>query len=167
MTANEWIGSTTLSPKAKEKITKSYQSWKEKDDKRKQQEKLIKKSTIGKFDINKYTQNIKTTTKDVVLFEERINHIKERHPEVEKHIKDIPKIIKNPDMVLQEASRKDTVWIIKKLDKNLKVTMKLNITEDKNIKNSIIQMQFMRDSEINRNIRNGKVIKLFDKNEKK
>ncbi len=167
ITANEWIGSTSLSPKAKEKATRSYQSWKEKDDKRKQQEELIKKSTIGKFDINKYTQNIKTATKDVVLFEERINHIKERHPEVEKHIKDIPKIIKNPDMVLQETNRKDTVWIIKKLDKNVKVTMKLNIAEDKNIKNSIIQMQFMRDSEINRNIRNGKVIKLFDKNEKK
>lgn len=45
--------------------------------------------------------------------------------------------------------------------------MKLNTTNDKKMKNSIIQMQFMRDSEINRNIRNGKVTKLFDKNDKK
>lgn len=167
ITANEWIDSITLSPKSKEKTTKAYQSWKKKDDKRKQQEELIKKSTIGKFDINKYTKTIKTTTKDVVLFEERIKHIKERHPEVEKYIKDIPKIIKNPDMILQEAKRKDTIWIIKKFDKNVKITMKLNITNDKNIKNSVIQMQFMRDSEIDRNIRNEKVIKIFDKNEKK
>lgn len=30
ITANEWIGSTSLSPKAKEKATKSYQNWKKK-----------------------------------------------------------------------------------------------------------------------------------------
>lgn len=35
ITANEWIGSTSLSPKAKEKATKSYQSWKKQEDKKK------------------------------------------------------------------------------------------------------------------------------------
>ena len=82
ITANEWIGSTSLSPKAKEKATKSYQNWKKKDDKRKKREELIQKSIVGKFDISKYTNTIKTSTKDVVFFEERIKHIKERHPEV-------------------------------------------------------------------------------------
>ena len=41
ITTNEWIGSTTLSPKAKEKSTKSYQNWKRKDDKKKQDTGLI------------------------------------------------------------------------------------------------------------------------------
>ncbi len=167
ITANEWIGSTSLSPKAKEKATKSYQNWKKKEYERKQQEELVKQSIIGKFDITKYTNSIKTSTKDVVLFEERIKHITERHPEVEKYIKDIPNIIKNPDLILQETKRDSTLWLIKKIDKNIKVTMKLNTTNDKNLKNSIIQMQFMRDSEINRSIRNGRVIKIFDKNDKK
>ena len=167
ITTNEWIGSTSLSPKSKEKSIKSYQNWKKKDDERKQQEELVKKSIIGKFDISKYTNNIKTSTKDVVLFEERIKHITERHPEVEKYIKDIPNIIKNPDLILQETKRDNTLWLIKKIDKNIKVTMKLNTTNDKNLKNSIIQMQFMRDSEINRSIRNGRVTKIFDKNDKK
>ena len=167
ITANEWIGSTSLSPKAKEKATKSYQNWKKKDDKRKKQEELIQKSIVGKFDISKYTNTIKTSTKDVVFFEERINHIKERHPEVEKYIKDVPNIIKSPDLILQETKRDSTIWLIKTFDKNVKVTMKLNTTNDKKLKNSVIQMQFMRDSEINRNIRNGKVTKLFDKNDKK
>ena len=167
ITANEWIGSTSLSPKSKEKATKSYQNWKKKDDKRKQQEELIQKSIVGKFDISKYTNTIKTSTKDVVFFEERIKHIKERHPEVEKYIKDVPNIIKSPDLILQETKRDSTIWLIKTFDKNVKVTMKLNTTNDKKMKNSIIQMQFMRDSEINRNIRNGKVTKLFDKNDKK
>lgn len=167
ITANEWIGSTSLSPKAKEKATKSYQNWKKKDDKRKKQEELIQKSIVGKFDISKYTNTIKTSTKDVVFFEERIKHIKERHPEVEKYIKDVPNIIKSPDLILQETKRGSTIWLIKTFDKNVKVTMKLNTTNDKKLKNSVIQMQFMRDSEINRNIRNGKVTKLFDKNDKK
>ena len=167
ITANEWIGSTSLSPKAKEKATKSYQNWKKKDDKRKKQEELIQKSIVGKFDISKYTNTIKTSTKDVVFFEERIKHIKERHPEVEKYIKDVPNIIKSPDLILQETKRDSTIWLIKAFDKNVKVTMKLNTTNDKKLKNSVIQMQFMRDSEINRNIRNGKVTKLFDKNDKK
>ena len=167
ITANEWIGSTSLSPKAKEKATKSYQNWKKKDDKRKKQEELIQKSIVGKFDISKYTNTIKTSTKDVVFFEERIKHIKERHPEVEKYIKDVPNIIKSPDLILQETKRDSTIWLIKTFDKNVKVTMKLNTTNDKKLKNSVIQMQFMRDSEINRNIRDGKVTKLFDKNDKK
>lgn len=42
ITANEWIGSTSLSPKAKEKATKSYQNWKKKDDKRKKQSEMAK-----------------------------------------------------------------------------------------------------------------------------
>ena len=35
ITANEWIGSTSLSSKAKERTTKSYQSWKIKEEKKK------------------------------------------------------------------------------------------------------------------------------------
>lgn len=35
ITANEWIGSASLSPKAKEKATKSYQNWKKQEEKKK------------------------------------------------------------------------------------------------------------------------------------
>lgn len=165
--SNEWIENTKLVHKPHVSIDKSYQTWKEKSDKIKKQQELIKKSTIAKFDISKYTSDINTPTKDVVLFKERISHIKERHPEAEKYIKDIPKIIKNPDMILKQVNKKDTIWIIKSLDDNVKVTIKLNTTSDKNIKNSIIQMQLMREKEISRNINNKKVIKIFDKKDKK
>ena len=166
ITANEWIGSVKLSSKASSKSTATYQSWKVKEEKIKQHQELIKNSTIGKFDISKYDANIKTATKDVVLFPERIEHIKQRHPEAEKYIRDISKILKNPDIILKETKREDTIWIIKQIDKNVKVTMKLNTSNDKNIKNSIIQMQIMRDSEIQRSVRNGKATVLFDKNSK-
>lgn len=167
VSANEWIGTPKLTSKSSEKSVKNYQNWKIKADKKREQQELIERSIIGKFDISKYTSNIKTATKDVVLFQERINHIIERHPEVEKYISDIPKIIKSPDMILQEVKRSDTIWLIKTYDNNVKVTMKLNTTNDKNMKNSIIQMQFMRDSEIRRNIKKEKVIQIFDKNQEK
>ena len=161
ISTNEWINKTSPSEKNEDKVNKKYQNWKEKEDR-----KIIKKSIIGKFNISKYTDAIKTSTKEVVLFEERIEHIKKRHPEVEKYIKDISTIVNKPDMVLQETKRNDTIWLIKTFDKNVKVTLKLNTTNDKKIKNSIIQMQFMRDSEVRRNIKNDKVIILFDKNNK-
>ena len=41
ITANEWIGSTELSPKVKEKSTKTYQNWKNKKEKK---ENLLKKA---------------------------------------------------------------------------------------------------------------------------
>lgn len=167
ISSNEWIGSSKLSSSAASKSNSSYQYWKIQEEKRKKQEEFIKKSTIGKFNITKYDNSIITATKDVVLFEERIKHITERHPEVEKYIKDIPKMINNPDMILKEVKRENTIWIIKQLDDNIKITMKLNTSTDESIKNSIIQMQKMRESEINRNIKNGKAIVIFDKSNKK
>ena len=41
ITANEWIGSTSLSPKSSTKITTSYQNWKAKEEKKKQDTGLI------------------------------------------------------------------------------------------------------------------------------
>lgn len=164
---NEWISKTSLTEKTNDKAINNYQKWSKKENKLKQKKEIIKKSTVGKFNISKYTSTIKTNDSDVVLLEERISHIKERHPEVEGYVEKIPKILNSPDMILQELKREDTVWIIKKLEKNIKVTIKMNTSNNKNIKNSIIQMQFMRDSEIKRNIKNDKVKVLFDKNEKK
>ena len=126
-------------------------------------EKLIEKSIVGEFDISKYSKEIKTATTDVVLFEERINHIKERHPEVIQYIKYIPRIIKNPDMVFKELKRKDTIWIIKKINKNIKITIKLNTSNNEKLKNSIIQMQIIRDKEIRRYVKKGNIKKIFCK----
>lgn len=166
ISTNEWIGTTKLSSKSNDKVNKTYQTWKIKEEKKKAQQEIIEKSIVGKFNIAKYDNSIITTTKDVILLEERISHIKERHPEVLKYINDIPKIIEKPDKVLKETKRDNTIWIIKQMDKNVKVTMKLNTSDNKNMKNSIIQMQIMRESEVQRNINKGNVIVLFDKNKK-
>lgn len=62
ITANEWIGSTSLSSKAKEKSTKSYQSWKTREDKKKQETGLIglKNGDIEIKDISQHLFERKT-----------------------------------------------------------------------------------------------------------
>lgn len=126
---------------------------------------LNKNQKAGTFDISKYDCDIVTTTKDVVLTNERKQHIIERHHEVENYIDDISKILKEPDRVFKQLNKDDTLWIIKRFDENVKITLKLNTIDSKhkNYKNSIIQMQFMRDKEIERYINNEKIKEIFKK----
>lgn len=100
------------------------------------------------------------------MFLERKQHILEHHPEVVKYLDLIPDILKDPDFIFWEVNRNNTVWLVKKYDKNIKLTIKISSPQDKHFKNSIIQMQIMRESEVERNVRNGNIIKLFDKNSK-
>ena len=69
-------------------------------------------------------------------------------------------------MVCLELDKQDTIWIVKKLFENLKITIKLSTVKmnDANYKNSIIQMQYMNDKELKRNVSIGKVKILWSKN---
>ena len=125
---------------------------------------------VGKFDISKYSDKFQTTTDDVILTPERKQHIIDRHPEVIEYIDKLEDILNNPSKIYEQLSKEDTIWIVKEYDKNIKVTLKLNTVSnlrEKGYKNSIVQMQIMRESEINRNIKNGKAIAIFDKSDKK
>lgn len=170
ISGNEWIGTGNLSAKQKDKVTNSYQNWKIKQDKIQQQREIIEKSIIGKFDIKKYDDSIITTTKDVVLMPDRLEHIK-KHPEVLKYKDKISDILNKPDYVYKQLDKEDTLWIIKQMDDNVKITLKLNTPnvqeKEKGYKNSIIQMQVLPQKRIDKYEKNGKIEKLFDKNEKK
>ena len=80
---------------------------------------------IGKFDITKYNKNIKTTTNEVILTIERLKHIFNEHPEVIENLNKLNDFINNPDIVCIQQDRKDTIWIIKKISSNLKITIRL------------------------------------------
>ena len=133
--------------------------------------KSIQKYVICQFDIYFYMKEYPLPVSDVVLFPERIKHIQERHPEVVKYIEMIPDILNHPDMILLETKRKDTIWVIKSLDHNIKLTVKLATDQSKKRKHSILQMQFMMAKEIrrnikNKNVKNKNVKKIFDQDEK-
>ena len=121
---------------------------------------------MGQFDISKYDNTIKTVTNDVVLTNERLSHIIDKHPEVLKYLNKLKEFFDNPDMVFLELNKKDTIWIVKKIKSNLKITIKLSSIrmKDTNYKNSIIQMQYMNDKELKRNILVGRVKVLWSKN---
>ena len=85
----------------------------------------------------------KLNTDQVILRDERIEHIKERHPEIVEIIKKYSKdIIENPDYILKDSKNIDTIWHIKEIDKNkINAVIKLSIKEKQEHKgylNSII-----------------------------
>ncbi len=168
ISSNEWIGTKEISSKNKTQSIKVYKNWKNKEEIEKQQSDIIKKNIVGKLDISKYTNDIIATTKDVVLLPERREHLK-KHPEALKYIESIPNILRDPDYIYKELNKLDTVWIVKQLEDNVKITIKINTpnTNEKGYKNSIIQMQLINQKRLDKYEISGRIEKLFDKTNKK
>lgn len=100
----------------------------------------------------------KIRTDEIIVTNERLNHIKERHPEdydlFEKYGKDS---VENPDFVIKDGKHDGTVFMVKKLQEtNLNVVVRVVIETDKEgLKNSVMTFYRIRE----RNLR-----KLIDKN---
>ena len=103
----------------------------------------------------------KLKTDEIIITNERIDHIKKRHPEdfllFEKYG---VQTVENPDTIIKDYKNKGTVFMVKKLpDTNLNVVARLVVDDDnENFKNSV--MTFYR-------IRNQNLEKLANKNKKK
>lgn len=100
----------------------------------------------------------KLKTDEIIITNERIGHIKNRHPEdfllFEKYG---VQTVENPDTIIKDCKNKSTVFMVKKLpDTNLNVVARLVVDDDnENLKNSV--MTFYR-------IRNRNLEKLANKN---
>nr|DAU06887.1 MAG TPA: nuclease [Caudoviricetes sp.] len=123
----------------------------------------VRYSEIGKIN-DKWNLPFNIVNKDIILMEERKKHIQERHPEVTKYIKELPNIVTNPDQIYKENGRKDTIWMLKEYDKNIKIAIKINTEAKSNYKNSIIQMQYIETRRIINGMKSKKITKIFDKN---
>lgn len=104
---------------------------------------------IGKIDKNKIGEYAnKITTEDIVLTDERKGHILEDHKsDYETIMKNIDRVVLNPNEVLEDAKNKDTLFFIDKLEKNnLNVIVKLNTTNnEEHPQNSIMTAWIIRD----------------------
>ncbi len=127
---------------------------------------------IGKLDKNKIGEyKDKIVTDEVIITDERIEHIKEHHPEdYEKYGKYINEIIKNPDFVLEDTKNIDTILFMKTIieeNKNIQIVVKLNTNKEKaNKQNSIITMWKIKDKTYRQFIRNKRNLwKKLDNNE--
>ncbi len=105
---------------------------------------------IGKLDKELYqcvSQDI--ATEEVVITEERVQHIIERHPgDYERYFSFIKEIIETPDYIL-EANKPFSVLLLKHIDangKNYKLILRFKVASDPdNYKNSIISFQKVED----------------------
>lgn len=141
-----------------EKASMKYPEWKEK---------YLNKEDIGKFENNIFTilekEFGKLNTSEVILRKERLHHIKERHPEVTDLLKNYGEsIISNPDYVLKDSNKEDTVWNIKKIEeKNINMVIKLSVLskkEHKGYSNSVITSVAISDKRLNNYLKSRKLI---------
>lgn len=100
-------------------------------------------------------------TSDVVLTNERIQHIKERHiADYDLFCSHIKTIIENPDIVLKDAKHANTIFMIKHIEEsNINIVIKLAVLGDaKHPKNSIMTAYRIREKNVNKLIKHNKLL---------
>lgn len=119
---------------------------------------------IGKLDgekLGKYKNKI--VTQNVIITNERIEHIKKRHlNDYEKYINHISDIIKNPDYILIDKDKIDTLMFLKRIldnTKNIIVIVKLNTEIEKiEMSNSILTFWQIRNVNYEKVIKNNIIV---------
>ena len=119
---------------------------------------------IGKLDINIYSCITKDiVTDEVIITDERIEHIKERHPnDYEKYYSYLQAIVVEPDYII-ESKRQKTALILKEIveseEKHFKTVLRLTTsTDNPNFKNSIITFMKIDEKEWKRLIKNKRIL---------
>lgn len=119
---------------------------------------------IGKLDtkkLGKYKEKI--ITDEVILTDEREEHIRKRHLEdYETYIKYISDIIEKPDYILEDVNNEDTILLLKTINNNgekVQVVVKLQtVIQEVNKCNSILTFWHIRDRNYKSTIRNNKLL---------
>ncbi len=114
---------------------------------------------IGRLDRKIYsciTEDI--VTDEVIITEERIEHIKERHPQdFERYFRYMEEIINEPDYILK-ANKPKTAFILKQINEDKKcfhLILRLITSEDNSgYSNSIITFLRISDKKWNKYLRN-------------
>lgn len=117
---------------------------------------------ITKIDIEKYkciTEDI--TTDEVIITDERIEHIEEHHPGHYEIVSPFLKeVLEAPEYILEDTI--NTGLILKSMEIegiNVKIVLRVHTSNDpEKFKNSIISAWHIRDKEYRRLIRNKKIL---------
>ena len=119
---------------------------------------------VGRIDRKIYeciTDDI--TTDEVIITEERIQHIVERHPNDYEQYYAYPKtVVEAPDYII-EANKPNTALILKEIiesdERQFKTILRLKTSKDnKDFKNSIITFMKINEKEWSRLIRNKRIL---------
>ena len=102
-------------------------------------------------------------TNEVIITEERIAHIKERHPnDYERYYMYLKKIVENPDYIV-ETNKPHTALILKEVvsseEEKFKTVLRLKTSNDNpEFKNSIITFMRISEKEWERLLRNKEIL---------
>ena len=118
---------------------------------------------VGKIDVLKYqciADDI--STDEVIITDERIAHVKERHPnDYERYVDYIGEILADPDYIL-EANKPNTAFVLKEIsivDEKFQMIVRLKVSEDPiEYKNSIITFLKISEKKWNKYLRNKKIL---------
>lgn len=119
--------------------------------------------TVGKIDVEKYNVvSDKIMTDEVIMTDERIKHIKERHPEdFERYSKYIQQIIESPDYIL-ESAKANTAFILKEFieaNQRFQLILRLAVEGDNpEHKNSVITFLKVEKKRYERYLRTKKIL---------
>lgn len=124
---------------------------------------VIEVHSVGKIDRDVYkciTEDI--ITDEVIITDERIAHIKERHPDdYERFYSYIPQILKNPDYII-EANKDNTGVLLKEIEEDgdkFKLVLRLAVKKDpEGYKNSIISFWHIGDTTWRKTLKNKNIL---------
>lgn len=119
--------------------------------------------TVGKIDRNIYkciTDNI--VTDEVIITDERIKHIIERHPnDYERFYNYIQEIIRNPDFII-EANKPNTAVVLKEIEERgekFKLVLRIKVQGDpEEYKNSIMTFWRIGETTWRKTLKNKKIL---------
>lgn len=118
---------------------------------------------VGRIDIEKYKViSDRIRTDEVVITEERIQHIKGRHPQdFEKYSAYMKDIVENPQYIL-EANKPDTAFVLKEYieaGNRFQLILRLAVEGDKpEYKNSVITFLKVEEKRFKRYLRTKKIL---------
>ena len=118
---------------------------------------------LGKIDIRIYrcvTPDI--ITDEVVLTDERIRHIRARHPDDFEQFSDyLPEIVSDPDYIIRDAHFATAIVLktIENAGQKFRLSLRLaTSTDDQTYKNSVLTFLRIRKKEWDRLLRNKEIL---------
>lgn len=118
---------------------------------------------LGRLDKEKYQRIAKDiATDEVIITDERIDHIRQRHPnDYERFQSYLPRIIADPDYIIAD-DRPNTALVLKEVEEageRFRLSLRLVTHSDNpDYKNSVITFLKIREKEWNRLIRNKTIL---------
>ena len=118
--------------------------------------------SLGKIDIQILEKEYgKIQTDEIIVTNERIEHIKDRHPEdYDLFQKYGHKSVEDPDLIIKDMKHCGTVFMVKKLpETNLNVVVRVVLeTDNGGLKNSVMTFYRIREKNLNKLIEKNRLL---------